>query len=361
MDVKNAFLQGALEEEVYMTLPPGHQRENTSNLVCRLNKSIYGLNQSLKAWYGKLSQFLISCNFKVSGADSSLFIKHNTNGTTVVLVYVDDIIVTGNNQIEIDCVKKDLKQKFEIKDLGKLKYFLGIEITHSQKRLFISQRKYVLDLLKETGKLGCKPAKTPIETNIKLNIENSEPLKDINHFQRLVGKLIYLTVTRPNLSFAVSQISQFMHASRTPHLDAINRILRYLKGSPGKGIWMKKNNTNAIYGYFDADWAGSFDRKLTTGFCTFVGGNLVTWKSKKQNVVARSSAEAEYRAMTSTGSELSWIKQVLTDLNFKINGPMKMFCDNQSARHIAVNPVFHERTKHIEVDYYYVREKVQTK
>jgi Reverse transcriptase (RNA-dependent DNA polymerase) len=164
MDVKNTFLQGALEEEVYMTLPPGHQRENTSNLVCRLNKSIYGLKQSPRAWYEKLSQFLISCNFKVSDADSSLFIKHNTNGTTVVLVYVDDIIVTGNNQIEIDCVKKDLKQKFEIKDLGKLKYFLGIEITHSQKVFFLSQRKYVLDLLKETGKLGCKPAKTPIET-----------------------------------------------------------------------------------------------------------------------------------------------------------------------------------------------------
>jgi hypothetical protein len=216
-------------------------------------------------------------------------------------------------------------------------------------------------LLKETGKLGCKPAKTPIETNIKLNIENGEPLKDINHFQRLVEKLIYLTVTRPDLSFVVSQISQFMHAPRTPHLDAINRILRYLKGSPGKGIWMKRNNTNAICGYSDADWAGSFDRKLTTGFYTFVGGNLVTWKSKKQNIVARSSAKAEYRAMTSTTSELSWIKQVLTDLNFEINGPMKMFCDNQSARHIAANPVFHERTKHIKVDCHYVRGKVQTK
>jgi Reverse transcriptase (RNA-dependent DNA polymerase) len=132
-----------------------------------------------------------------------------------VLVYVDDIIVTGSNQIEIDCVKKYLKQKFEIKDLGKLKYFLGIEIAHSKKWLFISQRKYVLDLLQETGKLGCKPAKTPIETNIKLNIENGEPLKDINHFQRLIGKLIYLTVTRPDLSFVVSQISQFMHAPRT--------------------------------------------------------------------------------------------------------------------------------------------------
>jgi Reverse transcriptase (RNA-dependent DNA polymerase) len=290
-----------------------------------------------------------------------LFTKHNSNGTTIVLVYVDDLIITGDNQVEINCVKDDLKQKFDIKDLGKLKYFLGIEVAHSLKGLFISQRKYVLYLLKETGKLGCKPVSTPIDSNVKLNTEDGEPLKDIHYFQRLVGKLIYLTVTRPDMSFAVSQISKFMHSPRTPHLDAVNRILRYLKGTPGKGIWMKRNNTNVICGYSDADWAGSFDRKSTTGFCTFVGGNLVTWKSKKQNVVARSSAEAEYRAMASTASELTWIKQVLADLNIKVEEPMKMFCDNQSARHIATNPVFHERTKHIEVDCHFVREKIQSK
>jgi hypothetical protein len=186
-------------------------------------------------------------------------------------------------------------------------------------------------------------------------------LKDINHFQRLIEKLIYLTVTRPDLAFVVSQISQFMHAPRTPHIEAINRILRYLKGSPGKGILMKRNNTNDICGYSDTDWVGSFDRKSTTGFYTFVGGNLVTWKSKKQNVVARSSAEAEYCVMASTASELTWIKHVLTDLNFEIKEPVKMFCDNQSARHIAANHVFHERTKHIEVDCHYIREKVQSK
>ena len=144
-------------------------------------------------------------------------------------------------------------------------------------------------------------------------------------------------------------------------MEAINRILRYLKGNPGKGIWMKNNNSNAICGYSDADWAGSFDRKSTTGFCTFVGGNLVTWKSKKQNVVARSSAEAEYRAMASTASELIWIKQLLRDMGVKIDQPMKMYCDNNSARHIASNPVFHERTKHIEVDCHFIREKVHAK
>ncbi|XP_048232884.1 uncharacterized mitochondrial protein AtMg00810-like [Ricinus communis] len=157
-----------------------------------------------------------------------------------------------------------------------------------------------------------------METKTKLNLEDGNPLDNIGHYQRLVGKLIYLTVTRPNITYAVSVVSQFMHAPRTSHLDAINRILRYLKGTPGQGIWMKNNNTYDIIGFSDADWVGSCDRKSTSGFCTFVGGNLVTWKSKKQTVTARYSAKAEYRAMASTASELIWIKQVLKDLGIKI-------------------------------------------
>jgi Reverse transcriptase (RNA-dependent DNA polymerase) len=204
MDVKNIFLQGTLEKEVYMNLPPGHRKENIHNLVFRLKKSIYGLNQSPRACMSSLVIFLISHNFKISGADSSLFTKHNSNGTTVVLVYVDDLIIIGDNQVEINYVKNELKQKFDIKDLGKLKYFFRIEIAHSLKGLFISQRKYVFGLLKEIKKLGSKPVSTPIDSNVKLNTEDGEPLKDIHHFQRLIEKLIYLTVNRPDMSFAVS-------------------------------------------------------------------------------------------------------------------------------------------------------------
>jgi hypothetical protein len=152
-----------------------------------------------------------------------------------------------------------------------------------------------------------------------------------------------------------------MHAPRSTHLEAIHRILRYLKGAPGKGILIKNNKSNDLCGYSDADWAGSYDRRSTTGYCTFVGGNLVTWKSKKQKVVARSSAEAEYRAMAATTSELIWLKQLLKDLYIDIQAPMKMFCDNQAARHIASNPTDHEITKHIEVDIHFVREKLQAR
>jgi Reverse transcriptase (RNA-dependent DNA polymerase) len=183
MDVKNVFLQGTLEEEVYMALPPGYQTHiKDNNIVCKLNKSIYGLKQSPRAWYAKLSNSLLSHNFIKSSVDSSLFIKHSHNTTTLVLVYVDDIIITGNNEIEIDNVKSYLKNKFDIKDLGYLKYFLGIEFAHSRKGLYLSQRKYVLDLLEETGKLSCKPASMPIEPHIKINSEDGIPLEDANQF-----------------------------------------------------------------------------------------------------------------------------------------------------------------------------------
>jgi Reverse transcriptase (RNA-dependent DNA polymerase) len=344
-----------------MNLPPGHPHEHDKTLVCKLNKSIYGLKQSPRAWYAKLSSALIQFGFQVSNADHSMFVKRNMNCTIVVLIYVDDIIITGNDINATQDVKQYLQKKFDIKDLGKLKYFLGIEIAHSKKGLFLSQRKYVLDLLQETGKLGCKPVDTPIESNIKLGSNDGEALTDISQFQRLVGKLIYLTVTRPDITFAVNVVSQFMHAPRTTHMDAVVRILRYLKGSPGRGVRMQKNKHVNIMAYSDADWAGSNDRKSTTGYCTFIGGNLVTWRSKKQSVVARSSAEAEYRAMAATTSEVIWLKQLVKDLGIDCNYPIPMFCDNQAARHIANNPVFHERTKHIEIDCHYIREKIQSK
>jgi hypothetical protein len=157
-----------------------------------------------------------------------------------------------------------------------LKYFLGIEIAYSNGELFLSQRKYVLDLLKEISKLGCKPVSILIDRKYKLNSEDEEPLEDINNFQRLIGKLIYLTVMRPNISFMISQLSQFKHSSRTSHLEAINRVLRNLKKTPRKGILMKINDSNEICDYADADWARSCDKKFTTGYCTFIGGNIVT-------------------------------------------------------------------------------------
>ena len=361
MDVKNAFLHGNLEEEVYMKLPPGHPLSSKPNLVCKLHKAIYGLKQSPRAWYSKLSSVLEQSNFKRSYSDSSLFVRRSSAGTLVMLIYVDDLIVTGDNLEEINNLKAALKEKFAIKDLGILKYFLGIEVASSSKGLFLNQRKYVMDLLTEVKMSDCKPAMTPLSVKLKLTDQGTQ-LSDITSYQRIVGKLIYLTITRPDIAFAVSLISQHMHSPSSVHMKLVTRVLRYLKGSAGRGIHMNRHDHHEILGYTDADWAGNaLDRKSTTGFCTFVGGNAVTWKSKKQAVMARSSAEAEYRAMASLACELIWIKAVLGELGFQTAHPISMYCDNQSAMHIAANPVFHERTKHIEIDCHFVRDQVQTK
>nr|CAD1821571.1 unnamed protein product [Ananas comosus var. bracteatus] len=289
-----------------------------------------------------------------------MFVKKEGTSTTIILVYVDDIILTGNNQKVIEDVKKWLKTMFDIKDLGELRYFLGIEVARSKKGIFLSQRKYTLDLLKETCKLASKPLGTPVD--IHPDLKKGELIDNVGLYQRLVGRLIYLTITRPDISYAVSLVSQFMHSPQTSHMNSVNKILRYLKSDPGKGILMRKNGNLNIVGYSDADWAGCpIDRHSITGYCTLLGDNLVTWKSKKQNVVSRSSAEVEYRAMASTACELVWLKALLKDMGFNHDGPIQMKCDNQAAIHISTNPVFHERTKHIEVDCHFVCEKVQAK
>ena len=363
MDVKNAFLQGELEDEVYMRPPPGLEDMVKPGNVLRLKKAIYGLKQSPRAWYHKLSTTLNGKGFVKSEADHTLFTLTSQQGIVVILVYVDDIIITGSDKEGINLTKAFLKTSFDIKDLGELKYFLGIEICRSKEGLFLSQRKYTLDLLNEAGDLGARVAKTPLEDGYKVLREGEfedKPYGDVKHYRRMVGKLIYLTITRPDVCFAVNQVSQHMQKPKIHHWNMVERILRYLREAPGQGVWMGCNGSTEITGYCDADWAGDrVDRRSTTGYCTFIGGNLVTWKSKKQKIVSCSSAEAEYRAMRKLTSELIWIRNLLRDLGIETTTPITMHCDNQAAIHIASNSMFHERTKHIEVDCHKVRQAVE--
>jgi hypothetical protein len=362
-DVKNAFLHGNLQEEVYMELPPGCNRQTEGNKqVCRLRKSLYGLKQSPRAWFGRFASFMKSIGYKQSNSDHTLFLKHNEEQITALIVYVDDMIVIGNDPEERKTLQEHLAREFEMKDLGELKYFLGIEVSRSNKGIFLSQRKYALDLLNETGMTACSPASTPMEENLKLCVHSNQVPANKERYQRLVGRLMYLAHTRPDLAYALSVVSQFMHSPSEEHMNAVIRILRYLKSSPGKGILFTKGDNLDINGYTDADWAGSIqDRRSTSGYFTFVGGNLVTWRSKKQEVVARSSAEAEYRGMAKAICELLWIRNLMQDLHIKQVSPMKLYCDNKAACDIAHNPVQHDRTKHVEVDRHFIKEKLEEK
>ncbi|RVX18159.1 Retrovirus-related Pol polyprotein from transposon TNT 1-94 [Vitis vinifera] len=360
LDIKNVFLHGDLVEEVYMKQSPGFVAQEESGLVCRLRRSLYGLKQSPRAWFNRFSSVVQEFGMLRSTVDHSVFYHHNSLGQCIYLVvYVDDIVITGSDQDDIQKLKQHLFTHFQIKDLGKLKYFLGIEITQSSSSVVLSQRKYALDILEETGMLDCKPVDTPMDPNVKLVPGQGEPLGDPGRYRRLVGKLNYLTITRPDISFPVIVVSQFLQSPCDSHWDAVIRILRYIKSTPGQGVLYESRGHTQVVGYTDADWADSpTDRRSTSGYCVFIGGNLISWKSKKQDVVARSSTEAEYRAMALATCELIWLRHLLQELRFGKDEQMKLICDNQAALHIASNPVFHERTKHIEVDCHFIREKI---
>ena len=292
--------------------------------------------------------------------DHSVFYHHSSTGKCIYLiVYVDDIVITDTDQDGIQKLKQHLFSYFQTKDLGKLKYFLGIEVAQSNSGVVISQRKYTLDILTDTGMLDCKSVDTPMAPNVKLVPSQRELLRDPGRYRRLVGKLNYLTITRLDISFLVSVVSQFLQSPCDSHWDVVVRILHYIKRTPGQGVLYENRGHTQVIGYSDADWADSpTDRRSTSGYCVFIGGNLISWKSKKQDVVVRFSAEAEYRAMTLATCELIWLKHLLRELRFGNDEQMKLICDNQAALHISSNPVFHERTKHIEVDCHFIREKI---
>jgi hypothetical protein len=360
LDVNNAFLHGDLDEEVYMTPPPGYCPKGETR-VCRLRKSLYGLKQASRNWFFKLTTVLLDAGFTQSQADHSLFTLVSTTSITIVLVYVDDILVAGNDLSQIETFKHALSTNFKTKDLGPLKYFLGLEVARSPKGIFLNQRKYALDILNDSGQLGARTASFPMEQNLKLTNQDGTPLSDPSPYRRLVGRLIYLTITRPDIVFTVNILSQFMHAPRLPHMQAATRVLRYIKGSLGQGILFLSSNTLHVTAYTDSDWASCpTTRRSTTGYFIQLGTSPISWRTKKQTTVARSSAEAEYRAMAVTTCELTWLKQLLADFGISHPEPFSLHCDNQSALHIAHNPVFHERTKHIEIDCHIIRDKIRS-
>ncbi|CAA7062183.1 unnamed protein product [Microthlaspi erraticum] len=247
-----------------------------------------------------------------------------------------------------------------MKDLGRLKYFLGIEISRGPTGMFLSQRKYALDIIAETGNLGSRPAATPLEQNHQLATVDSPLLDDPKKYRRLLGRLIYLLNIRPELCYSVHLLSQFMQAPKLAHWEAAIRVVRYLKGSPGQGIFLHSDPDLTLTVYCDADYDSCpLTRRSLSAFVVMLGGSPVAWKTKKQDTVSHSSAEAEYRAMAVALREIKWFRRVLSDLGVDQSQPTRLFCDNKAAIHIASNPVFHERTKHIEKDCHAVRDAVQ--
>ncbi|WJZ82231.1 hypothetical protein VitviT2T_002006 [Vitis vinifera] len=286
-----------------MQPPPGLSVE--SNKVCHLRRALYGLKQAPRAWFAKFSSTIFRLGYTASPYDSALFLRRTDKGTILLLLYVNDMIITGD----------DLSGIQELKD------FLN--------DLYITQAKYASDLLSQAGLIDSKTVDTPVELNAHLTPLGGKPLSNPSLYRRLVGSLVYLTVTRPDISYAVHQVSQYLSAPRSTHYAVVLCILRYLKSTIFHGLFYSAQSPLVLRAFSNADWAGDpTDRRSTTGYCFLIGSSLISWRSKKQTFVARSSTEAEYRALADTISELLWLRWLLKDLGVSTFSATPLYCDN---------------------------------
>ena len=361
LDVNNAFLQGTLSEEVYMAQPSGFVDKDHPHHVCKLHKAIYGLKQAPRAWYQELSQFVLSSGFTNSTSDASLFVYLHDSNVIYLLVYVDDLIITGNNQQVINNFVHQLSKRFSLKELGVLNFFLGIEVIHTASGLFLSQHQYIRDILDKFNMINAKETTTPMASNTQLKLHDGTGPTNATTYRQLIGSLQYLSLTRPDVAFAINKLSQFMHAPSELHWAHLKRVLRYLKGTIQHGLILTKNSSLHLTAFSDADWGGDLDdRTSTTGYILFLGNNPVSWKSVKQKSVVRSSTEAEYRALANTAAEILWFKNLLIELHVPVTKQPLLLCDNIGATYLSANPVFHSRMKHLALDYHFVRQHVHS-
>lgn len=361
LDVNNAFLQGTLTDEVYVTQPPGFEDPDRPHHVCRLRKALYGLKQAPRAWYQELKTFLCQMGCYNSAADTSVFIYVADKHVLYILVYVDDIIVTGSSYTMISACINVLSSRFSLKDPTDLDYFLGIEVTRTTRGLHLMQRKYVIDLLTKMNMLDAKPVSTPLPTTPKLTLTSGFALDNPQEYRMVVGSLQYLAFTRPDIVYSVNKLSQFMHKPTDEHWKAAKRILRYLAGTLSHGIYISKFSPNTLHAYSDADWAGDTDDYISTNaYIVYMGSTPIAWSSRKQTGVARSSTEAEYRSVANTATELSWVCSLLTELGVTLTATPTVYCDNVGATYLSANPVFHSKMKHLALDFHFVRNNVQS-
>jgi hypothetical protein len=361
MDVNTAFLNGDLKEEVYMKPPEGVLTQGQEGLVWRLKKSIYGLKQSPRCWNMKLDNQLKSMGFQQLYSDKCLY-KYSKDGLLFIAVYVDDIVIAGQSEEMIANVKKKLSDCFEVKDLGPLNHFLGMKVKQFQDySVWLGQQSLVEDIIAQNRMVDCNPVTTPMEVGVQLEkAQSTDEIKEQKRYQSLVGSLLYLsTVSRPDIAQAVGVLARFCAQPTSAHWASLKRILRYLNGTRGLGIMYRRTEEVSLQAYSDSDWAGDkVDRKSTSGYIAMLANGPISWRSKKQSIVALSTAEAEYVSLSSAAQEVVWLRGLLNELGLTQQTPTIIYEDNQSAIAIAQNPVHHAKTKHIDIKYHHVRQTI---
>ncbi|KAJ9539222.1 LOW QUALITY PROTEIN: hypothetical protein OSB04_031955 [Centaurea solstitialis] len=349
MDVKSAFLNGKLVEEVYVAQPPGFTDPKHPNHVYKLNKALYGLKQAPRAWYETLSTFLIAEGFTRGKIDSTLFVKSYKDNVFLAQIYVDDITFRSTKAKLCKKFESLMKSQYKMSMMGELTYFLGLQVKQSEKEIFISQGKYVGDMLKKLDLTTCSEMKTPMAPPLKLDKDSNGKSVNVSTYRGMIGSLLYLTASHPDIMYATCLCAQYQADPKESHLKAVKRIFRYLKGTPNLGLWYPRDS-----GF---DLTAFSDRKSTTGGCHLLGGKLVSWTSKKQNSMSTSTVEAEYVTAGSCCAQVLWMRNQLLDYGFQLT-KVPIFCDNTSAIAIANNPVLHSKTKHIEIRYHFIRDHV---
>ncbi|GJT56692.1 retrovirus-related pol polyprotein from transposon TNT 1-94 [Tanacetum coccineum] len=359
MDVKTAFLNGELKEEVYVHQPEGFVDPERPHHVYRLKKALYGLKQAPRAWYDTLSRFLLAQGFSKGVVDPTLFIRKTGKHTLHVQIYVDDIIFASTDPKDCDRFSNEMSSKFQMSMMGQISFFLGLQISQNPRGIFINQSKYANEILKKFDLHKSDPVDTPMVERTKLDEDLSGIPVDQTKYRSMIGSLMYLTASRPDLVFAVCMCARYQSRPTKKHLEAVKRVFRYLQGTINMGLWYPKDTAMALTAYADADHAGCQDtRRSTSGSAQFLGDKLVSWSSKKQTSTSISSTEAEYIAMSGCCAQILWMRSQLSDYGFAYNR-IPLYCDNKSAIALCCNNVQHSRSKHIDIRHHFIREQVE--
>ena len=363
VDVDTAFLYGEVDEEIYMDQPDGFEDENNSSKKCLLQKALYGTKQAARQWNTKLNEHLENQGFKKTAADPCVLNRVSSTEYSILVIYVDDLMIFCKTKEHIADIKIELKKDFSIKELGDLKYCLGIEIhrKRNEKMIMTNQQAYIRRIAEKFGVQYCKDVHTPADSNSKLvKIPDGEVFVPKFPYRELVGALMYVaTCTRPDIAHAVGEVAKFCEKYGKSHWAAAKRILKYLKTTQDLHIKFSGNSKGELIGFADANWAGDVDtRRSTTGYVFFLNSGVISWNSKRQPTVATSSTEAEYMSLYSATQEAIWLRLLLKDLEYTDNAATTIFQDNQGCISLAKNPVYHARTKHLDIKFHFLREKV---
>lgn len=360
LDVKTAFLHGDLKEVVYVSQPEGFEVKGEEHKVYKLSKSLYGLRQAPRAWNTKLDQILKELKFIKCCKEQSVYRKIEGDQLLIIAVYVDDILVTGTSLAMINKFKEGMSKNFEMTDLGKLTYYLGIEVSQESAGISLKQEKYVLKVLKEAGMNTCNSAQVPMEPGLKLTKAETEPEVDASHYRKFVGCLRYLIHTRPDIAYAVGVLSRYMQDPRESHNLAVKHVMRYLRGTTSYGLRYVRRGNAGVVGYSDSSHnIDPDDGRSTTGHIFYFGSSPITSCSQKQDTVALSSCEAEFMAANAAACQAIWLQDFLSEVTGKAREKVTIRIDNSSAIALSKNPVFFGRSKHIHARYHFIRESVE--